>query len=464
MSLDSLVAAMRDKGAIRLYYKPLAANDNSKNQYYLGPNLDALNVLPVGPTVATVGSHGVSILKASVDFSWLTDEGAVCPTPNAQVIFYPQYPEVRLGSLIQGCAAAPRDLLASRAAGRILLVGVTRDDRVIGRAIASDDPTAREILGRRPIADNGVFVEIDMGSSPRVELLSALRRIAEEGWMISSHLDSAGQVLPCKGQNCGGLTLEAALGVRPNSIAGPDYAGWEIKQHGVADLERPYSGTLTLMTPEPDGGWYRDQGAESFIRRFGYPDTKGRPDRLNFGGHHKVGAVNPRTGLRLVLIGFDTQTCRVVDVAGGLLLIDGDETVAASWSFAKLLDHWRKKHARAAYVPSLSRTDAPLAYRYGFKVCLGVGTGFELLANALACGTVFYDPGLKLENCTSARPTTKRRSQMRVSFRNLADLYDTFEYVDTRTGCVGSKGLWLTPSETHEGPACVRHCSPHTNF
>ena len=110
----------------------------------------------------------------------------------------------------------------------------------------------------------------------------------------------------------------------------------------------------------------------------------------------------------------------------------GDGTVAASWSFAKLLNHWRKKHARAAYVPSLRRPGVITAYSYGHKVCLGVGTSFELLLGALDRGAVFYDPGLKLENAMSARPTTKRRSQIRVGFGNLPDLYETFEYVDTR--------------------------------
>lgn len=234
------------------------------------------------------------------------------------------------------------------------------------------------------------------------------------------------------GTNCGGFTLEAALGVRPNSIAGPDFAGWEIKQHGVSNLERPHNGTLTLMTPEPDGGWYKDRGVESFIRTFGYEDTLGRVDRLNFGGHHNVGSINNRTSLGLALVGFDSVRCRISDAAGSLDLVRADGTIAASWSFAKLLNHWRKKHARAAYIPSLRRTGEVIAYSYGHKVCLGVGTSFELLLGALDRGAVFYDPGLKLEHAASAHPKTKRRSQIRVGFNNLPDLYDTFEYVDIR--------------------------------
>ncbi len=433
MNLDALITMMRDHGASRLYYKPLAANDNSKNQYYLGPSLDAMNVLPTGPAMAEVGSHGKAILKAALNFSWLTDEGSPCPAPHARVIFYPQYPEVRLGSLSVACAAAPKAMLASREPGRVLLLGVTSDNRILARLIGPDDAAREELLSRPLVSVVGVFTEIDMGQSPRKELLAALRRIADEGWLDASRLDSAGDLLPCLGTNCGGMTLEAALGVRPNSIAGPDFAGWEIKQHGVTNLERPHAGTLTLMTPEPDGGWYKDQGVESFIRTFGYADTLGRVDRLNFGGHHNVGSVNSRTSLGLTLVGFDSGRCRVSDAAGSLDLVRRDGTVAASWSFAKLLNHWRKKHARAAYVPSLRRPGQVAAYSYGHKVCLGVGTSFELLLGALDRGAVFYDPGLKLEDASSARPKTKRRSQIRVGFGNLPDLYETFEYVDTRT-------------------------------
>lgn len=423
---------MRDGGATRLYYKPLAANDNSKNQYYLGPSLDALNILPTGTAAAETVSHGTSILKAPVDFSWLADDGTPCRAPRARVIFYPQYPEVRLSSLSVGCATAPSDLLKSRVGGRVLLLGVTDDNRVLARLIPPNDPTRSDLLSRPIVASPGLLTEIQLGKSPRSELLDALRGIAEQGWLRSSRLDSSGRLIPCKGPNCGGFTLEAALGVRPNSVAGPDFAGWEIKQHGVGNLARPHSGTLTLMTPEPDGGWYKERGVESFIRTFGYADTLGRPDRMNFGGHHSVGTANRRTSLALALFGFDAGRCRVTDADGSLALTRDDGTVAASWSFAKLLNHWRKKHARAAYIPSVVRGSDAVDYMYGFAVCLGVGTSFELLLSALDRGVVFYDPGLKLEHATTPAPTTKRRSQIRVAFRNLPDLYEIFEYVDTR--------------------------------
>ena len=47
----------------------------------------------------------------------------------------------------------------------------------------------------------------------------------------------------------------------------------------------------------------------------------------------------------------------------------------------------------------------------------------RLLA-AFACGEVYYDPGIKLENATT-KPKKKNRSQFRVASRNIKALYET---------------------------------------
>lgn len=433
MNLHSLISMLRGAGATRVYYKTLAANDNTKNQYYIGSSLEALNVLPTGATSADVGTNGRAILKAPVDFAWLDDDGTPVPAPKAQVIFYPQYPEVRLSSLAVACPAAPRAELSSREPGRVLVLGTTPSGRVLARLLAPRDPARKELLARPTGSVLGVFTEFELDESPRAELLAALREVADRGWIPASRLSSDGAVLPCRGPNCGGLTLEAALGILPNSIAGPDYAGWEIKQHTVRNLERPSIGTLTLMTPEPDGGWYRDRGVVSFIRQFGYADTLGRPNRLNFGGRHSVLGPNERTSLKLELVGFCPDTGRISDATGSLALISPSGVIAASWSFSKLLNHWRKKHARAAYVPSLIQRGEACSYRYGHEVSLGTGTSFELLLAAIGTGAVFYDPGLKLEDAHTCKPVAKRRNQIRVGSRWLPALYESFESVDTRS-------------------------------
>ena len=49
------------------------------------------------------------------------------------------------------------------------------------------------------------------------------------------------------------------------------------------------SKAVTLMTPEPNGGFYATEGVKSFVRRFGYVDRMGRDDRMNFGGIFRAG-------------------------------------------------------------------------------------------------------------------------------------------------------------------------------
>jgi hypothetical protein len=101
------------------------------------------------------------------------------------------------------------------------------------------------------------------------------------------------------------VTLEAELGIPKNSDAEPDFLGWEVTQHAVSNFDRVEAGTITLMTPEPTGGYYRENGVEAFVRKFGYADKLGRADRLNFGGIHKVGARHETTHLTMRLTGYN---------------------------------------------------------------------------------------------------------------------------------------------------------------
>lgn len=55
--------------------------------------------------------------------------------------------------------------------------------------------------------------------------------------------------------------------------------------------------------------------------------------------------------------------------------------------------------------------------------------GLRLL-KALAGGAVYYDPGIKLEQASSAKPAAKKRSQFRVASKNIAALYETVEVVE----------------------------------
>lgn len=431
MNLKKLRKLFGDKGCIRLLFKELAANDNSKNQIYLGGDFTAVSVIPCSNIrehrsgdMAHTGRTGKEIFKADVEFAWLDDTGGFHPAPNVQMIMYPQYPEVRISGFLKGCSGAPGDLIRQRQAGRIMFFGIRNDGAVAGYVTGHNSPLATEVRMLRGLSETGVFREIPLEErkDSRTVLLNELGRIHGLGWIKGKRLSRRG-VLKYNASNAGGYTLEAELGISPNGYSEPDFLGWEVKQHGVTTFDNIAVGRITLMTPEPTAGYYKDKGAEAFVRKFGGPDRTGRPNRLNFGGVHVVGVRNERTGLTMRLEGYESEKRRIVAAGGGISLITDEGEVAAKWPFAGIIDHWKRKHSQAVYVPAKCRkTDTRREYWFGPVVRLGQGTDVLLLLEAMAQQLVYYDPGIKLEN-VSGTPRLKRRSQFRIKSRDVPALY-----------------------------------------
>jgi hypothetical protein len=302
-TLSQVRQMMWDAGARRLLAKQLSPNDNSKNQIYLGGDFSVMNVIPAGdPVAATSGTHKTPIFKSSLDFAWLDDEGRAFAAPNAQLILYPQYPEVRMSGFLLGAKWAPSELLTVREPGRVLLLGVAETGRVLGYAANSDSALARELTSIAGLPELGVFLDLGAPNSSRVgdsqvQLLAALCAISRKGWIDAWQLGRDGQRLPCTGPRCVGVTLESELGITPNGRAEPDFLGWEVKALTVSNLDRPKPAAVTLMTPEPTGGDYVERGVEYFISHYGYPDKRGREHRHNFGGVHRAGRRHQTTGL-----------------------------------------------------------------------------------------------------------------------------------------------------------------------
>ncbi len=432
MNLSELHSLYSRAGCTRLYAKPLAENDNSKNQIYLGPDFTALTLFPNKGVRADSSPKNLTY-KAALDFFWLNDAAGLSPAPGAQLILYPQYPEVRFSGFLKGSTGAPNELLNKRLTARILFLGVTNDNRIVGFVAAGDSEVAHEFRAQAFTPSLGVFIELSLitGSHTadnRDMLLAELCRIHRAGWIDSKRLGSNGQVLPCNAPNCGGYTLEAELGIRPNSRAEPDFLGYEVKQHSVTALERPNVGTITLMTPEPTGGLYVDEGPAAFVRHYGYADRNGREDRLNFGGIFRAGVQNQSTRLTLTLLGYAGGV--INDDHGCIALVDEAGSVAASWDFAGLMHHWTRKHAHAVYVPSIKRAASERKYRFGESVRLAAQPDFLLLLAAFVGGRVYYDPGIKIEGASSPSPRLKRRSQFRVRSADLSTIYRRLEVVE----------------------------------
>lgn len=432
MSLQAEVQRLGVAGALRIYGKALAANDNSKNQVYFGSSLASLNLIPARE-VLPPDPENPEILKAPLDWYWLTESGAVANAPNAQLILYPDYPEVRLSGFLLGCKVPPSKLMASRLEGRVLLIGIRADDSIIGHALAPASVAAKEFIhseGRLP--HHGVFAELPLQRGRTgveagfVVLAERLAEIHRRGWIRSWRMGAQGERLDCEAPQCGGYTLEAELGVRPNGRSEPDFLGWELKHFAVNALTKPMpeSKVLTLMTPEPTGGLYRDD-FDKFLADYGYADRsgrEGREGRRNFGGVHKCGDTpHHLTGLSLVLEGYD-RLSRTPIASGCLALVDERGTRAATWSFAHLMEKWSRKHDSTVYVPGEMRTEPDKDYRYGSTIAVGRGTDFIRFLDGLAAGKVYLDPGVK----QAVGEKLKKRNQFRARFGDLDGLYAAF--------------------------------------
>src|SRR5688500_17712381 len=119
MNLNSLLKLFSDKRCQKIYIKKLSANDNSKNQVYLGGSFDILNVLPIKEITAhDPGDWTRSRFKSKLDFYWTNEEGALSLAPDAQLILYPKYPEVRFSGFLKGAKEAPSELMTNRIEGR----------------------------------------------------------------------------------------------------------------------------------------------------------------------------------------------------------------------------------------------------------------------------------------------------------------------------------------------------------
>lgn len=444
MTLKHLLKLFSDKNCSKVYVKRLSPNDNSKNQVYFGGSFDVLNILPIKEiSTDDEGDWKRTRFKTKLEFSWIDDEGKLIKAPEAQLILYPKYPEVRFSGFLKGAKGAPSDLMANRIDQRLLFLAVSTLSQIIGYVTSPGSELSNAFESLKDLNDIGVFKEITLKGEriqldSKQQLIEELKRIHQLGWIDSKRLDKDKNILPCISSNCGGYTLEAELGITPNGYSEPDYLGWEVKQFAVKDFKKYNSSVVTLMTPEPTHGFYVESGIEAFIRKYGYKDKLGREARLNFGGVHKFGSTQATTQLKLIMEGFDSTSKKITDTGGFIGLIDSKQNVAASWSFVSLLKHWNTKHANACYVPSLIRKDEKLypfskqQYYYGNNIMLGSNTDFTLFLKQIENGTIYYDPGIKLEIAIDGlrKQNIKRRSQFRIKSGNLINLYKHNEVID----------------------------------
>lgn len=429
--IESLLKRFQQLQAVKVFCKPLAENDNSKQQIYLGGSFDVVQMFP-SSEIESDSSGAQGIYKIKLDFFWI-DNSSSEQAKGAQLILYPQYPEVRLSGFLRGCRDAPNEIMRptpkplrrsnNAADGRVLFFATTADGRTLAYAAARGSAIAQEFESKKTsglFTRENLFYVVPMQGhkSSREMLLDSLSTIWQGGRHASKRLDASGQTIPYKASNGAGYTLEALLKIIPNARREPDFLGWEIKSFAKS--------SITLMTPEPNGGMYAEERVESFVRRFGHP---AKNDTLYFTGLHRVGERSDATGLSLQLRGFNAAKKIITDVNGAVELLTDTGECAASWGFTKLMVSWNKKHSQAAYV-RYSKTEGEIPqYSYLSPVGLGEGTSFTHYLDALQTGKVVYDPASKVINATSGKASVKARSQFRITYAHLPLLYERFEKV-----------------------------------
>lgn len=284
LTFDELEERLRDLGVTKVVMKQLApAQDNSQNQFYWQGHLNE-NPLPLGDFVEFKSKSKKTGkvetgYKAKLDLEWLTPTGTN-PAPHAQLIWYPQYPETRLGSLLLGAGYAPRSVIGSRAVavpGRLLLFGIA-DRKVIGVALPPHSPATSALQN---LFTKGIFAVWPI--APQAKPITAAELLAELHGVyamcpVRGCTVRGGQVIRSTNLNASGTTFETLMGVKPNALDEPDFHGWELKSHGDS--------RITLMTPAPTGGAIKTKSAEDFMRAFGRLNDSGT--RWDFTGTHRA--------------------------------------------------------------------------------------------------------------------------------------------------------------------------------
>ena len=284
-SFDHLVSTLTAAGSEQVIVKPLAGNqDNEKNQIFLGTEDSLLTMLPGRLTFLSESrstrkrhsSPGIGKEALALRFSWLFPDGTEELAPRTKLIYYLQYPELRLSGFLHGTSRAPdavrRDKMDTFRR-RVLLLAVRSND-VLGVVVTDRDSSllVDKLCALKPIPGQTVLRRLALPSSPSSpdldRLIDEIRAVSSD-WHEACVLksQSAGPV-PRQAQQGSGWTLEALLGIPMNGTKGPDKYGYEIKV-------LPRSGPVSLITSEPDFGWRKERGLTDYLHEFGWPGTKG---------------------------------------------------------------------------------------------------------------------------------------------------------------------------------------------
>ncbi|NMM93499.1 MvaI/BcnI family restriction endonuclease [Bifidobacterium oedipodis] len=444
---------LTNAGAESIWVKRLVPNNNSKQQIFLGSDPSDLAFLPLGtPQYKAPKSQkkkaGPLLIRIPVPWRWVTPNGEF-NAPNANMCFYPQYPEVRFSGFLQGCKEGPSELMGESKRGhelnRCMFFGTVKDsdgenDHVVALVVGASSPAAQYVLDMDTF-EKGHICPVFYESKKKVGEFSileeALVKIMGKKIVPWRRLNSGEQIKPYIAPNAPGLTLEAELGVGENAIPGPDFDVWELKAISQKSLERRNNHRVTLFTPQPDLGWITNHTQAEFVLKYGHVsgvDENGKPNEYYFtsGDINRFDESKEGAKLNLRLVGFTDS--KNYDPNGMIALYDKETgELAAGWSYLKLLEHWQRKHNRAAYVPYIKQgSGGSTTVEFGPLITLGLSTSFGLFLQAFQDCKAIYDPGDKI-TLKNGSWTPHPRSQFRININDINAIYQRICEIDLRT-------------------------------
>lgn len=429
--------------------KALPKNANDKNQIYIHSDASLLNSIfalsfrdreaSTSQTKKT-SNPGRRIPEATFErFSWLSTDGKLAKTKACKAIIYAQYPEARLSGFVTDDLEMPRSLSVDYTKSdellpRYLIIGATKTGEAVAM-IAVNPP--QEFVKEFKALENyfgssvckAVVIEQETGTQKLKEIL---RENVASQTLLGCRFDKEGNTIPFTGTQVHGYTLEHACGIKPNADKNGDIFGIELKCFTRKKL--------TLFTPEPDGGLYKEN-FNLFMTTYGY--EKEGAYRLT--GLHRAYQENAKslltlkitckhaikekdgiTGKKTILYKagyYDPEipiTKQMTDMK--VILEDRSGEVAASWSLERLLNCWGAKHNEVVYVPAqklVNEEQSTLDKGYKWKIDFTDQvlwcnrTNAEKLFQAIHNGTVYLDPAPKY--CPDSPKDNKRRSQWRIN-------------------------------------------------
>ena len=439
-SLANIFETLERLGASLGVIKVLPKNANDKNQVYISSDLNILH--PTFSLTFQERGQSESITKKQSNpnkmipeavfnnFHWLTNGFRLVKAKKVKAIFYAQYPEVRLSGFRTIENTMPRSMSVEYtkqgdAPKRLLVLAQLPGGGAVGIIFVDSTGSLINEVNELPSFNGSkvckkLIIEQD-GSTKLAKILKGIVGKTFDG----CRYDKYGNTIPFLGTQVCGYTLEHACEIIPNSEKNGDIFGIELKTHTQKKV--------TLFTPEPDFGDYRDNYS-SFMKTNGYQDEQGN---WRLTGIHKANILSKRSGLTLrvrakkyvkeskkwIEIDYDPETCSTAKMDYmEVVLLNSNNHVTAGWSYERLMNCWGAKHNEVVYIPARKKENSnEKKYKEGYKFEVTFGetimwcknTTADQLFKAIHEGTIFLDPAPKLHATDPSQ--NKRRSQWRVN-------------------------------------------------